>query len=70
MLNWYKLIHLRISLHRILKGKITKSPKTRHQIYKSSRSATHDVRQAVLELVSHGEQVVSNVHAVVVMNSC
>jgi len=54
----------------ILKGKLTKSPKTRHQIYKSSCSVAEDVSQAVSELVSQCEQVVSNIHAIVVMNGC
>lgn len=54
----------------MLKGKITESPKARDQIYKGSCSVAQDVSQAVPELVAQGEQVVSNVHAVVVVNGC
>lgn len=47
---------------------ITKPPKTRDQIHKCCCSIAQHAGKAISKLMAQGQQVVSNVHAIVVVN--
>lgn len=50
------------------KVSVTKSPKARYKIHKSSSAITKNGSKTKSELMSQGQQVMSNIHTVVMVN--
>lgn len=55
---------------RLLRCNITQLPESGHQVDKRGRAHAVLLRQVSFKVVAQGEQVVSQVHAVVVLDGC
>lgn len=51
-----------------MEASVTKSPEARHKVHKGSRAITKNGGKTQSELMTQGQQVVSNIHAVVMVN--